>query len=176
MNNTLAQLMDVATIIDKEMAQTGGELTPEIEQMLGLTEALTEQKVDATEYIISRLNAESDFLKKRAAEFTAAAKARANAADRIKERVKQLMLIHERSEISGEYVRFVVSPTTPSLIIDSEMALPEKYKKLIAVAEIDRAGIKKDLQDGTPVEGAHLQESFGLRTYPISGTKKVSGK
>jgi len=174
--NSLSQLMDVATIIDRELAENNGELTPEIEALLGLTETLQSEKVDQYDYVIKRIEAESAFLKERASEFTAAAKARSNAVERIKERIKSLMLLHDKAEVCGEYVRFVLSPTIPSLIIDSQEQLPAEFVQTVTTQKIDNAAIKKSLQDGMPVAGAHLQESFRLCAFTASSMKRVGGK
>lgn len=173
--NSLAQIMEVATTIDREIESTGGELSPELERALGLNADLTAQKVDATEYVIKQLDALSDHFKERAAEFMAAAKARSNLSERIRDRVKQLMLTHEKAELAGEYVRFVLSPSIPALVIEDETQIPKEFIKTVVTEKIDNAAVKSALQTGTPVPGAHLTESFSLRSYAAT-KKRLGGK
>lgn len=171
MKNTLSELMVISNEIDRALEQSGGEMTPELEQMLDISQALTADKVDQYDFVLKNLEAQAQFLKERAAEYQAAAKARSNAVEHIKERIKYLMVTHGKTELQGQYVRMQVSPCSPSLVIENEDLIPDEFIKTVTTSKIDNQAIKAALQNGTPVEGAKLKASYAIRSY--AGTQKL---
>jgi hypothetical protein len=163
--------MTLSNELDQALSNSGGELTPELEQMLELSETLKSDKIDQYDYVIKRLEAEAQFLKDRAAEFAQAAKARLNAVEAIRERIKYLMITHQKLELQGQYVRMQVSQSVPSLVIEDESQIPPEFIKIITIQKVDNAAVKEALQNGVPVEGAKLKVSYQLRTY--AGNKKL---
>lgn len=166
MSNTLSALMNAADLINQEVERTDGELTPELQILLGLNEALVAEKIDSYDFIMKRLELESSFLKSRADEYIKASKARLTAVENMKNRIKALMLIHDKREISGEYVKLGLYHTNPTVIVDNELEVPSDYFEKTIVMKLRKDLVKDTLKAGFMVPGCHLQESFSLRSFP----------
>lgn len=161
MSKTTSELLQEREQLASELIALDGELTAELEQKLfGNTEAL-KSKADALSWAIDRLDAEEIFLKQQAKQFADAAKVRANQAERIKSRIKELMLQFQLDRIQGGSVEFYLTKAKPKLIGEG---LPKDYTKQTITVEADKDAIRDAIEDGQTVEGYALQPSHALRT------------
>lgn len=63
------------------------------------------------------------------------------------------------TEFSTDMFKFKPRNYTPKVIIDNKSMIPAKYNKQRIVVSIDKVSIKKDLQAGTTITGAHLEQT-----------------
>jgi predicted transcriptional regulator len=155
--------------INYRLMETGGEMDDQLEAFFSeLTEKFAE-KVDAYQYIITRLEKEEAALKDEASKYNAAARAMKTARERMKATIKYVMESRGVTEIFGEKTRMVLSRTKDALDID-ESQIPAAFKKQIMTYEIDRERIRAELEKGNEVPGARLVPGFALRSY-VGGKK-----
>ena len=86
--------------------------------------------------------------------------------------IKEAMQTLETDELVGIDVRFKLSKSNPSCVIDDPEKIDAAYKTVVQEIKIDKKRITDDLKHGIPVEGAYLQESFSLRQYANSPATK----
>lgn len=144
-----------------QLIELDGELSEELEQRFFANSSQLSSKADNLLWAIERLESEEAFLKSQAKRLTDAAKSRGNQAERIRKRIKELMLAHDSPRISGETVEFYISKSKPKLVGEGN---PEGFTKQTILIEPDRDAIRDAIEDGREVEGYQLEPVFALRT------------
>lgn len=163
-NNSLVSIVKEVATLETMLIESGGELTPEIEQMLTVKEVNLPAKVDSYEAMLGRLEVIEGLYKERAKLFSSAAKSLANAQDTLKERLKFAMKELGVTELMGHDIRFKLSASKPKLVIEDEKLIPKEYKVQVISEEIEKDRLTEDLKIGS-VSGAKLEETFSLRKY-----------
>lgn len=164
MKETLRTLVQQSNDLMMQLAESGGELTPELESQLANVELALPEKVDSYAHLIDRLDVEIETWKQKADFYSAIAKSCKNVKERLKENIKFAMQEMTVSEIKGNDVRFKLSSSKPSLQIDESLIDP-LYTSQVTTTVIDKKRIEEDLKAGVPVAGARLIENVSLRTY-----------
>lgn len=137
--------------------------------LLGLTEAqeLGVKHISArlpyVKEAIDRLEALSAMEKERAEQYVARSKALTNAAKRIKDYLKYQLTILDIQEVDSDGVRVTVRENPPSLKVVNEGEIPEKYFRQIVVRELNKDGLKRDLQAGEVISGATIEVGTHIR-------------
>lgn len=173
-NKSLVSIVSEVNQLEKMLIEAGGEITPEIEALLTVKEVNLPQKVDNYSFILERMKSAEAFYKERSELFSSAARAFKNAQATLKERLK--MAMHEMGvdELSGEEIRFKLSKSKPSLVIDELAAIPTEYFEQVVQNELQKDKLTEDLKIGE-VPGAHLEDSFSLRSYANSPKSAKKG-
>jgi hypothetical protein len=166
MSESLFSLVAQANALEQKIAEAGGEISPEVEKELSHIDLALPDKIDSYAFIIGRLDAASDYWKAKAAEYTKLAKSTANASERIRGAIKQAMMAMQRDEVSGGDIRFKLTSSKASLVIDGA-TLDPSYMMTVTNHVADKERIKSALEAGFPVKGAHLEAGKALRTYPV---------
>jgi hypothetical protein len=169
-NNSLVSLVNESNNLELMLIESGGEMTPEIEQALAINEKGLLEKVDRCAFVLERLEAMEDFYKQKADYFSKISSQVKNAQVRMKDNLKIVMDTMNVEELVGQEVRFKKVPTAGKLNIIDETLIPAEFKKTVAVIEID----KKSLKDAAlkyEVPGAEFVPGFSVRTY--ANTKAV---
>lgn len=164
--STLFEIVAQANAIERQILEANGELSPELESALANVDLAVTEKVDSYSVVISRLDTASDYWKAKAAEYTKLAKSTANASDRIRAAIKEAMQSMGKDEVCGEDVRFKLSKSKASLVID-DMMLDPAYKMVITTHLSDKEKIRSALDAGFEVRGARLEPGTSLRSYPV---------
>jgi hypothetical protein len=144
--------------------ESGGEITPEVEQVYNELQAQFIHKVDSCYYVIKKLDSDAEFFKKQSEFYQRIAKGIETSKVRIKDMIKSGMIALEKTEVSGDLSRFCLQKIADKLIID-ETKLPGEYKTIVQTIVPDREKILSDLKAGKEIEGAKLIENFALRDY-----------
>jgi hypothetical protein len=160
---TLLQLVVTSQEIETMLINNGGEITPEIEELLEVNSTDIISKVDNYNFIMEKLSSNEAYWKAKATEYAAYAKSFAKAQERIKDHLKMVMQAHELKEIVGNEVRYTLRPSVGSLVVDDASKLPNEY--LIVTTSPNNAAIKKDLAAGKQIEGAHIEAGYTLSKY-----------
>jgi len=161
-------IVQLSLKIQAELARSGGELTPELEEELNQVKDALGRKVDGYAAVIERLGPEEEYWRKRAARCEKTAAGIAEFKERLKDRVRAAMLSMQVKRIEGRESRFVLSPGRPMLLF-SEKAIPKEYFIRTEDWIADKEKIRADLEAGKEVKGAKLLESLKLLTYPVRG-------
>lgn len=114
---------------------------------------------------IKNLEAEADKIKSAETEIAKRRLAYESKVSRMKVYLKENMErsgIKKVSAVDGTFAITLIAPRA-SLVIDSEDSIPAEYKSERTVIDIDKAAIKKALEEGVDIGGAHLEFKSGLR-------------
>lgn len=138
-----------------------GELPEELEKSLTANVQAIERKTDSIHYAVQRLEADGEFFKAQAKAYADAAKARQNAAKRIKDHIKFLMTANEINRIAGESVEYFLANAAP--VMEGE-GVPTGYELIVTETLPDKERIRAALVEGRSVEGYRLSPNFSLRS------------
>lgn len=172
MSTTLIQRAQDARAMETLLEESGGELShPCMSSWLEEVQKNVAEKAD--HYVTMK-----DMLKAKAEQFRVESKAFQDAArqiesvlDAMNDRVKAAMAIMQTDEIRGNLYRFKLSNSAPKLLVD-EYRIPDAFKMVVMVTNVDREKIKTALQAGEEVEGARLEPVSALRVYLHRGVTK----
>ena len=174
---SLVAMVDSVKSLETLLLESGGEITPEIQDQLMIKDASLPEKIDNYALVIERFKSLEDFYKQKADFVLKMAKAFGAAQDRMKDSLKAAMHTLETDELKGFDIRFKLSATKPSVVVDMPEALDTAYTTIEQVTKINKDRIRQDLELGVPVAGARLERGFALRTYPNSpATQKKAVK
>jgi hypothetical protein len=160
---SLVQLLIESQEIERQLLESGGEITPAVETLLEVNTGDIINKVDNYNFLVEKLASNEAYWKAKAAEYTAFAKSFAKAQERIKDHLKTLMLTHDLKEVVGNEVRYTLRPSAGSLVIDNESIIPDRY--LVVKTEVNKAEVKLAIASGKEVVGAHIEPGFVLSKY-----------
>ena len=170
MSTKLFDYVIESNCLTQQIVACNGELSPEMEDALAKVELGLAHKVDGYKFMMDRLDVESDYWSSQAEVYTKIAKAHKKAKERMKQALKDAMLAMDRKEILGDNVRFSLTPTKASLVINEEL-LPNQHKIVVTTMVPDKEAIREYLESGEEITGAKLEPSFALRSYANKGNK-----
>jgi Siphovirus Gp157 len=175
-NKALLSIVSDSVNIEKMLIESGGELTPEIAEMLQVTEAEMSSKVDAYHMIIERFDALKNHYLSRSDYFKTISKQCENASRRLKDNIKIAMINLGTDEIKGNDMRFKLVDGAGSLVIEDEEMIPVEYKEVVIETVILKDKLKEDLKKDIEIPGARIEPTSSVRTYaniPERKTKKT---
>ena len=159
---TLLDLANRANEITQLIIEADGELTPELEQALAVSEKDIAQKADGYYLMMVTMSNRVKELKELSKQFTDAAKSIDNQLKSLNERLKFAMESMDTDEING--YRFKLSTGKASLVIKHEL-IGDAFKREVVTTEVDKDLIESKLKAGEKVPGAYLEPTLTLRKY-----------
>lgn len=169
--STLREIVNQANIVEGWLIEASGELTPEIEQLLAEVNLQEVQKIDGYEAVMGRMAMAEEFYQARAERLAAVARGCARFRERLRDRIRMLMLETRREEVSGSEIRFKIVKGADKLVMQPEK-VPDSFKVVVTEKIPDKERIKAALKSGAEVPGACLEPSYQLRTYAAKGAQK----
>lgn len=170
MENTKAPtLIDLHYKLESLLEQSDGELTDDVANQVDLfnqtelTHQEIEQKIENYYGLMNRLKPMADYYKAESDKYLKMKRGLEAVVERMNGNLREYMRLNELNEIHGVSHRFVLSKTSPKLIIEDESKIGAAYK--VITTEIDTKLLKAVMQSGTEVEGAKLEDSYSLRSY-----------
>lgn len=160
-SKNLVQLAQLSASVENALLESGGELTPEIEAMLEVVGSELPAKVDSYRHILDRLEKSEEFYKDRAKQYQTAAKACANAIDRLKGNIKYAMNALGASKVEGNEFKFTMSKMPSKVVVFG--VVPKQYLKEIISHQPDLDAIRSDLAMGEALDFARIDEVYALR-------------
>jgi hypothetical protein len=157
--------------IEQMLIESGGELTEAIEQALAVRDLELVEKVDGYQHIIERFFSLEAHYKERAEFFARISKQCAGVQDRLKNNLKYAMQEMGTTELIGVDVKFKLTPTSGSLVIDDADMVPVEFKSEVVETVIDKKKLKDAAASGN-VPGAHVEPGFSLRMFANVPDKK----
>ncbi len=124
--------------------------------------------VEAYNFLAESIESRAEFYEKEAAYYSGVAKKLSALTKKYKEFVKNVAVESGTDEIRGKSIRFKISKAKPSLVVDDLTKLSDYMKQKIEMV-LDKDRVKQDIELGVPVDGAHIEQSYSLRKYPITG-------
>jgi len=171
----IRSLIDIAQQSKKialALSESGGELTPNLENELDLSKEQLPEKIDGYQHIMDYLEGERLIWKQRKYDCETQEKKFAKIIETMKDRIRIAMSLLETDELYGNIHRFKLINSKPKLIIHDDNLIPETYKIVTQIVSPDKDKIRADLEAGMPVPGAELRSDGALRSYMASKKKE----
>lgn len=148
--------------INEMLEENGGELTPELEQALLITEENLNQKAEGYCKAIAIYNGQVASLEEEIKRLTAKKKVAENAVSRMKDALKSTMNVLELDKINAG--TFTISTRkSKSLEVLDEALIPEDYKEIVTTIKVNKNAIKDAIKNGAEIEGVELKENKSIQ-------------
>lgn len=155
--------------IDKELmalleaiAEQDGEITPEQDEQLAINRYELETKAVDYSMAILQLNAWVEMADKEAKRVTAIKNAYKKTSETLKQRITDAMERYDIREVKDATIKVSLRKSVQTIIDDLDQ-VPKQYKTVKVETTPDKTAIKKAIQDGEIIEGAHLEEKMNLQ-------------
>lgn len=160
--NSLVQLAQLSASVESKLLEAGGEITPEIEELLAVVSEGLPAKVDAYKAIMERLALAEGFYSEKAKQYQSAAKSCVKAVERLKDNIKYAMRSMNATAIEGEDFKFTLSEMATKVVIKGEV--PKEFMREVVKVEPDTDAIRSALVMGEELPFATLERVFALRS------------
>ncbi len=146
------------------LEENGGEITPEIEEAMDLTEKDFESKAASYGYVIKSIEDEIEATKKEIERLMKRNKQKEKSALYIEERLKAAMIQFNKTKFEKNNLTLSLRKST-SVQIDNEEALDSKFisEKTVVTKAPDKKLIKDAIEAGEEVTGATLVTKQSLQ-------------
>jgi len=169
---TLGAMLSEWREIEEEIDLADGEVTEGLEQRLTALDLSLPEKVDAYGFVIDKFAAEAEFFKNKAKEFSDKARSYESTGARIKQRLKELIIISGKTTLEGNHTKFRISECSPTMDIYDRSILPEQFTYVVTSVEINKTLLKDTLKTRTDIPGARLIGGTALRQTLIAKLNK----
>ena len=156
---TLYQISEDQRALMAMLEETGGELTPELEEALAITEANFVTKAENYgkailhyKQLVAAAKAETDRIK-------AIQKTCENAIARMEERLRDAMILFDKPKVEMATLKLSLRKSE-RVVIDDETNLPADC--IVVKTEVSKTEVKRHLKAGETI-GAHLEENQSLQ-------------
>ena len=156
---TLYQISEDQRALMAMLEETGGELTPELEEALAITEQNFVSKAENYgkailhyKQLVAAAKAETDRIK-------AIQKTCENAIARMEERLRDAMILFDKPKVEMATLKLSLRKSE-RVVIDDENNLPADC--IVVKTEVSKTEVKRHLKAGETI-GAHLEENQSLQ-------------
>ena len=153
-----AELNDILA----QLEELGGEITPELEQALSINEEQFVAKAEDYGHAILNLKGMAAAAKAEKERLTALQRFYENTQKRLTDALSNAMQVFGHDKVENATMRLSLRHTTATEVDDLD-ALPQEYKTTKVEVVADKTAIKKAIQQGEDVPGAHLVENVSLQ-------------
>jgi hypothetical protein len=140
-----------------QIEENGGELTPELEEQLTITEHDRESKCEGYVSVIRQLKSKSQLIKDEAKRLLDAARTYDKSVERLEDNL--LSSIVQLGNIKTNFVS-ISTRRNKSVEIADDIEIPLQYQRV--KIEANKTAIKEALELGIDVPGATIVEKFSL--------------
>ena len=145
-----------------QLEELGGEITPELEQALAINEENFAAKSEDYGHAILNLKGMAAAAKAEKERLAALQKFYENTYNRLDNALKTAMVATGHDKVETPTMRLSLRRTTATEV-DNLDAVPMEYKTTKVEVVADKTAIKKAIQNGEDVPGAHLVENVSLQ-------------
>lgn len=156
---TLYTITEDQRLINQMLEENGGELTPEIEEAMLITEDNFLAKAEAYGATISEYNAQADACAVEIKRLQAYKRTCENVSNRMKERLSEAMKAFDKDKVTAGTFRFSFHKCQ-AVVIEDEMLIPDTYKDF--TPSIRKQDIMAALKNGEIIAGAMLETRQSL--------------
>ena len=145
-----------------QLEELGGEITPEIEQALAINEGNFAAKSEDYGHAILNLKGMAAAAKAEKERLAGLQKFYENTQKRLTDALSSAMQVFGHDKVENATMRLSLRHSTATEVDDLDQ-LPAEYKTTKVEVVADKTAIKKAIQDGEDVPGAHLVENVSLQ-------------
>ena len=145
-----------------QLEELGGEITPEIEQALAINEEQFMAKAEDYGHAILNLKGMAAAAKAEKERLAGLQKFYENTQKRLTDALSTAMQVFGHDKVENATMRLSLRHSTATEVDDLDQ-LPAEYKTTKVEVVADKTAIKKAIQDGEDVPGAHLVENVSLQ-------------
>lgn len=165
---SLHELLSVFSELEEALAETGGELTPELEGKLSLITSDLNKKVDYLAFIVERVPTVVEFYRAQSDKYAKMARSLTSLSDNVKDNVRLGLETQGRSELVGSEFSFKLSAPRESVDVLDVNLIP---RDLCSVSyKPNRELIKESIHSGNTVPGVRL---VSRRPVTVKPTRKA---
>lgn len=158
--NALAQ----ADQLERMMIEAEGQLTPEIEALLTISEKEMSKVVDVYHLRMERMEKVAEFYSAKADQYAKLASSIEKATKYTKQQIKDHMMNVGLTEIAGGEFTFKLARTASVVDVVDQAKIPQIYIKTNVEESVDKKKIADDLKLGIQIDGVILKENYSLRS------------
>lgn len=166
----LMQALSLAIGIESKLMESGGEITPEIMELIEIKDEILINRIDAYAHAIKRLESRSMELNELIGQYEKIETSIHNAAIKMKERVQFVLDSLEVNELQGREFKFAKQRGAPKTEVFDESLIPKRFFKI--TEHLSKSDIAESLKKGETVPGARLVENYHLRIKLLPGKGK----
>ena len=159
---TLYRISEEMSAILNAIEENGGEITEEQEQALAISEEQFAEKAYDYGHVILNLDYTVEVIKNEIERLTRLKKSAENAQKRVKGALVNAMVQLDHPMVETPTMRLSLRRTTATEIDDVNL-IPDNLKTTKVEVVADKTAIKKAIQQGEDVPGAHLVENVSLQ-------------
>jgi biotin operon repressor len=161
MSLTLFNIKEEYRRLAESIIESGGELTPDLDEALQINQTMLQEKAANYGYIIKQAEYEIDMLDAEIERLKAYKNDRQKMADRLKEKISDAMELYGIEKIESGTIKLSFRKSD-SVEISDESAIPAEYL-VVQPVKISKSLIKDSLKNGIDVPGASLVTKFNLQ-------------
>lgn len=136
----------------QEIENNEGEITPEIDQRLGLTKEQFEEKAVSYGYLMKSINDDAVILKSEIERLTGILKAKESLESQLKSRVVDAMITMGLEKVSHNNLTLSLRKSE-QLLIQDDAIVPAKYLSKKLTITPDKTALKTDIKAGKKIKG-----------------------
>ena len=155
----LKEINNIANFLDSENNELDEKTINDTKESI---ELLLEEKSEQLELILKELEAKEEKCKEIADFYAIKAKQANEKKKALKELILGAMQKLNAKKIETVTGTFTIRNNAPSLKIDNEDLIPQKFVSYIQTRKIEKNEIKKEIKNGVEIPGAHLETSQSL--------------
>lgn len=145
-----------------QLEELGGEITPELEQALAINEEQFVAKAEDYGHAILNLKGMATAAKAEKERLAGLQKFYENAQKRLTDALSTAMQVFGHEKVENATMRLSLRHSTATEVDDLDQ-LPAEFKTTKVEVVADKTAIKKAIQQGEDVPGAHLVENVSLQ-------------
>lgn len=145
----------------EEIIESGGELTPDLDEALQINQTMLQEKASNYGYIIKQAEYEIDMLDAEIERLKAFKNDRQKMADRLKEKISDAMNVYGIEKIESGSIKLSFRKSE-SVEVTDEKVIPSEYK-VPQPDKISKSAIKDAIKQGEQVPGASIVINYNLQ-------------
>ena len=160
MKRTLYTITEDALAIYENLEESGGELTPEIEEALKINEGELQSKGIAYLEIIGQTSSHISRVDEEIKRLQAIKKRNSKLVENLNSRLLEAQKVYGDFEIG---LTTITTRKSESINVDDINALPKEYKVVKVTESADKSKLKSDIKAGKKINGVELIINQNLR-------------
>jgi len=142
-------------LVVNQLIENGGELTPELEQALQITENQLKEKATNYGAVIRSMEYDKTIIDAEIKRLQELKKVRTNSIDRLKGTLSEAMQQFQIDQVETPTIKISFRESKAVEILD-ESIIDKKYKTQVITTKVDKLKLRKDLKNGDAIKGAKL--------------------